>query len=78
MPKIRLARVGRTHDPHYHIVVMDSRKSRNGEFIEKLGYYNPFSKELKLNIEDINRWTGFGAQMTDRVKFLVKKNLLKS
>ena len=75
--KIRLARRGNTHRPFYHIVVADARAPRDGEYIEKLGYYNPLAKEdkqeqrLVFDTEAAKVWMAKGAQPTDRVaKFL--------
>jgi small subunit ribosomal protein S16 len=75
--KIRLARRGNTHRPFYHIVVADARAPRDGEYIEKLGFYNPLAKEgtqeqrLVLDTEAAKAWVAKGAQPTDRVaKFL--------
>lgn len=75
--KIRLARRGTTHRPFYHIVVADARAPRDGDYIEKLGYYNPLAKEgtkeqrLVLDTESAKAWVAKGAQPTDRVaKFL--------
>ena len=50
--KIRLARIGRTHAPVYRIVAIDSRKKRDGKFLENLGTYNPMTKELMQYHED--------------------------
>jgi small subunit ribosomal protein S16 len=55
--KIRLKRVGAKKAPHYRIVAVDSRARRDGSPIEELGYYNPLSKELKLDKEAVQkRW----------------------
>ncbi len=70
--KLRLARGGRKNRPHYSIVVADSRKARDGRFIEKVGTYNPLLKKddenrVKLVNERITYWLGEGAQPSDRV-----------
>ena len=51
MVKIRLTRTGKTHSACYRIVIADQRSPRDGRFIEEIGFYNPNSKELKVNAE---------------------------
>lgn len=74
--KIRLARMGAKKAPFYRIVVMDSRKARNAEYVDQIGYYNPVSDpvELKLDVEKAKKWLANGAQPTDTVRGLLKKN----
>lgn len=77
MVKIRLSRGGAKKKPFYHIVVADSRKSRDGRNIERLGFFNPVARgqeeRLRLDLERIEYWTGVGAQVSDRVKALVSE-----
>jgi len=77
MVTIRLARTGAKKRPFYHIVVTDSRNPRDGRFIERLGYFNPSAtgQEVRLLMEDdkINSWIAKGAQVSDRVASLIKK-----
>jgi small subunit ribosomal protein S16 len=79
MVKIRMARFGRTNAPVYSIVATNSRNPRDGQFIEKLGQYNPKSANLlkDVNVEGIKTWIGKGAQLSDTVKTLLKKNNIK-
>ncbi|WFD08970.1 30S ribosomal protein S16 [Tepidibacter hydrothermalis] len=74
--KIRLKRMGANKKPFYRIVVADSRSPRDGKFIEEIGYYNPVSqpKQIKINDERASKWLNDGAQPTDTVKSLFKKN----
>lgn len=74
--KIRLKRMGANKKPFYRIVVADSRAPRDGRFIEEIGYYNPVSepKQIKINNEKAEKWLKNGAQPTDTVKDLFKKN----
>ncbi len=74
--KIRLKRMGANKRPFYRIVVADSRAPRDGRFIEEIGYYNPISepKQIKINSERAEKWLKDGAQPTDTVKDLFKKN----
>ncbi len=70
--KIRLARGGSKKRPFYSIVAADSRKPRDGRFIEKLGTYNPLlakdsEDRVKMNVERVNYWLSQGAQPTDRI-----------
>ncbi len=70
MTVIRLTRMGRKKRPFYRIVVTDSRKRRDGGWIESIGYYNPVSKEkeIKFDEERLNYWLSVGAQMSPTVK----------
>ncbi|MCC8196471.1 MAG: 30S ribosomal protein S16 [Oscillospiraceae bacterium] len=74
--KIRLRRIGAKKDPFYRIVVADSRYPRDGRFIEELGYYDPTVEPsvLKVDGEKAKKWIATGAQPTDTVKALFKKN----
>jgi len=76
MVKIRLARAGQKKRPYYHVVATDSRSSRDGKFIERLGFFNPNAKgqevKLKLDTAKIEAWVKTGAQVSERVAFLVK------
>lgn len=80
MVKIRLTRTGRKHQPHYRIVAIDSRKKRDGDYLEKIGYYNPRTKPptLQLDKELLQKWLDRGAQPTDTVfDLLVREGILK-
>lgn len=75
MVKIRLKRIGAHKKPFYRIVVADSRRSRNGKFIEEIGYFNPLTDpdEIKIDAEAAQKWLANGAQPTERVRSLFKK-----
>ncbi len=72
--KIRLQRRGRRHRPFYAIVVVDSRKKRDGAFVEKLGWLDPLTdpETVKLDLERVEHWLAQGAEMSERVRHLVK------
>ncbi len=74
--KIRLRRIGAKKAPFYRIVVADSRYPRDGRFIEEIGYYDPTTEPttLKVDAEKVQKWVSTGAQPTDTVKVLLKKN----
>ena len=74
--KIRLRRMGAKKAPFYRVVVADSRYPRNGRFIEEIGYYNPISEpvEVKIDADKAKTWIKNGAQPTETVKALLKKN----
>lgn len=72
MVKIRLKRLGYKKNPTYRIVVIDSRSKREGAPIEELGYYNPKTKEMKLNKESAESWVKKGAQTSETVAYLIK------
>ena len=73
--KIRLRRLGAKKAPTYRIVVADSRYPRDGRFIEEIGTYNPCIEPATINIdgEKAKAWIKNGAQPTDTVKALLKK-----
>ncbi len=73
MVKIRLKRLGRKKRPFYRIVVTDIRNRRDGKPLAELGYYNPLSKELKLDKITALDWVSKGAQPSDTVKRLIDK-----
>ncbi len=73
--KIRLKRIGKKKMPYYRIVVSDSRFPRDGRFIEEIGIYNPLKNpsEVKVDTEKASKWIKNGAQPTDTVRALLKK-----
>jgi len=75
--KIRLRRAGAKKKPFYRIVVADARSPRDGRCIEEIGYYNPLTKDLKLDGEKAENWMKNGAQPTETVRALIKKNAAK-
>ena len=74
--KIRLRRMGAKKAPFYRVVVADSRFPRDGRFIEEIGYYDPTQEPavVKIDAEKAQKWIANGAQPTDTVKALLKKN----
>ena len=74
--KIRLRRMGAKKAPFYRVVVADSRYPRDGRFIEEIGYYDPTKEpaDVKIDAEKAQKWIKNGAQPTDTVKALLKKN----
>ncbi len=74
--KIRLRRMGAKKAPFYRVVVADSRFPRDGRCIETLGYFNPMTnpETVKIDGEAAKKWIKNGAQPTDTVKALLKKN----
>ena len=76
MVKIRLSLKGKKNQRSFWIIAVDERRARDsGNYLEYLGFYNPRSKEIKLNKDNINKWLTKGAQPTDTVKSLFKKYL---
>lgn len=73
--KIRLRRMGAKKAPFYRVVVADSRFPRDGRFIEEIGYYDPTKSPavIKIDGEKAKKWIENGAQPTDTVKILLKK-----
>ncbi|MCH5278525.1 MAG: 30S ribosomal protein S16 [Christensenellaceae bacterium] len=76
MLKIRLRRMGAKKAPFYRIVVADSRAPRDGAFVEEIGYYNPLTNpaEVSVDAEKAKTWIKNGAQPTETVRGLFKKN----
>ena len=76
MVSIRLARGGSKKRPFYHVVVSDSRKPRDGRYIERVGFFNPRAsgqeEELRLDDARIDYWMSHGAKPSDRVASLIK------
>ncbi|MGN0544606.1 MAG: 30S ribosomal protein S16 [Acutalibacteraceae bacterium] len=74
--KIRLRRMGAKKNPFYRIVVADSRYPRDGRFIEEIGTYDPLKTpaDVKIDAEKAKQWIANGAQPTDTVKDILKKN----
>ena len=74
--KIRIRRMGAKRAPFYRVVVADSRYPRDGRFIEEIGTYDPTKDPAIVNIdgEKAKKWISNGAQPTDTVKALLKKN----
>lgn len=73
--KIRLRRMGAKKAPFYRVIVADSRYPRNGRFIEEVGYYDPTKEPsvIKFDADKIKKWLNNGAQPTDTVRSLLKK-----
>ncbi|MBQ9228551.1 MAG: 30S ribosomal protein S16 [Eubacterium sp.] len=73
--KIRLRRMGAKKAPFYRVVVADSRYPRDGRFIEEIGTYNPMRDpaEIKIDADKAKKWIANGAQPTDTVKSIFKK-----
>ncbi|MBC7943862.1 MAG: 30S ribosomal protein S16 [Burkholderiales bacterium] len=77
MVVIRLARGGARNRPFYNVVVADSRRARDGKFIERVGFYNPLARgnaeSLRILPERIAYWRGQGAKLSDTVIRLLKQ-----
>lgn len=73
--KIRLTRLGDKKSPFYRVVVADARYPRDGRFIEEIGYYDPMTDtdSIKIDSDAAKKWIANGAQPTDTVKTLLKK-----
>lgn len=79
MVKIRLARGGAKKRPFYHIVAAEGRASRDGRFIERLGYFNPIARggeeKLVVDVARVKHWESRGAQVSERVAALVREHV---
>lgn len=76
MLSIRLTRKGRKHHAFYRIVVADSRRARDGRFVEIIGHYDPLKKpaEITVDFEKYDEWIVKGAKPSDTVNSLLKKH----
>ena len=77
MVVIRLSRSGSKRRPFYNMVVADSRKPRDGRYLERVGFYDPQAPEgtegLRIDVDRVNFWQGKGAQLSDTAARLVKQ-----
>ncbi len=73
MVKLRLTRMGAKKAPFYRIVAVDSRKARDGQYIDQIGYYNPIAvpKQIVIDADKAKAWLANGAQPTETVKALL-------
>jgi len=75
MVKVRLTRTGATNDMCYRVVATDSRRPRDGRFLENLGWYDPKQQgdNFSLNLDRVEHWKSHGAQLSDTVRSLVRR-----
>jgi len=82
MVKIKLIRHGAKRAPFYKVVATDSRNAGDGKALQRLGFYNPMARgqevRLNLDVEGIEAWVAKGAQVSDRLNTLMKKQALQS
>jgi small subunit ribosomal protein S16 len=73
--KIRLTRIGATHQPHYRVVVAEARSRRDGAPVEVLGTYDPRTKgrQVNLDLARVDYWLGKGATPSDTLHALIKR-----
>ncbi len=74
---IRLSRVGSKNRPFYHLNAADSRRARDGRYIERLGFFNPIARgqeeRLRIDLDRLNHWVSKGAQLSNRAVRLIKE-----
>ena len=73
MVRIRLKRTGTRNAVCFRIVVMDQRSSRDGKAIEELGFYNPRTKEEKVNVARADYWMSVGAEVSETAKDVIER-----
>jgi small subunit ribosomal protein S16 len=73
--KIRLTRIGTTHQPHYRVVVAEARSRRDGDPVEVIGTYDPRTKakQVNLRLDRVDYWLSKGAKPSDTLHALIKK-----
>ena len=78
MVTIRLSRGGSKKRPFFHFTVADSRKARDGRFIERVGFFNPIARgkeeRLRVDMDRVEHWRSLGAQVSPRVAKLMKES----
>ena len=76
--KMRLTRMGDKKSPFYRVVVIDSHKARDGQYVDLIGTYNPLNEETHLDVEKAKKWIACGVQPTETVRtLLVRENILE-
>ena len=75
MLAIRLMRMGAKKSPSYRVVVKEKLSKRDGAYVENVGFYNPTRDpaEIRLKMDRVNYWIGRGAQPTDTVRQLIRR-----
>jgi small subunit ribosomal protein S16 len=75
MLMIRLRRGGGKHNPVYRVVVSDSRKDTQADYLEQVGFYNPQldPPEIRLDLEKVEKWQSQGAGVSETVRALIRK-----
>ena len=75
MVKLRLTRMGSKKAPFYRIVAIDERKARDAQYLDNIGYYNPCANpvEVRVDAEKATKWLANGAQPTETVRSILKK-----
>ena len=77
--KMRLTRMGDKKSPFYRVVVIDSHKARDGQYVDLIGTYNPLNEETHIDVEKAKKWISCGVQPTETVRtLLVRENILES
>ena len=71
--------MGDKKSPFYRVVVIDSHKARDGQYVDLVGTYNPLNEELKLDVEKAKKWIACGVQPTETVRtLLVRENVIEA
>ena len=78
MLAIKLSRKGRKKQPFFRVIILEKAKDPRGDFLENLGFYNPFTKEVSLKKERVKYWLSKGAQPTGSVhNLLIAQGIIK-
>ena len=72
--KMRLTRMGDKKSPFYRVVVIDSHKARDGQYVDLIGTYNPLNEEVHLDVEKAKKWIACGVQPTETVRTLLVRD----
>lgn len=72
MLKIKLSRLGKKHEPHYRIVIMEQRSKLTGDTVDVIGHYHPLKKELTVDQDALSKWLAKGAQPTQSLRTILK------
>ena len=76
--KMRLTRMGDKKSPFYRVVIIDSHKARDGQYVDLVGTYNPLNEELNLDADKAKKWIANGVQPTETVRtLLIRQNIIE-
>ncbi len=76
--KMRLTRMGDKKNPFYRVVVIDSHKARDGQYVDLVGTYDPINEKINIDVEKARKWVSCGVQPTETVRtLLVRENILE-
>jgi len=73
MLKVKLSQRGKKNQRTYQIIIAEARSKRDGQYVDKLGFWNPHTKEFKIDQKRLSQWLSRGAQLTEGVRKLLNQ-----